>query len=79
MKLLHATDINGRLPWELASDFGHDELASYLFCRTARCEIARLSTMSVQGLSRAQRFDQGRMLAVMLLEAESETLRVDRL
>ena len=47
MKLLHATDINGRLPWELASDFGHDELASYLFCRTARCEIARLSTMSV--------------------------------
>ena len=63
MKLLHATDINGRLPWELASDFGHDELASYLFCRTARCEIARLSTMSVQGLSWAQRVDQGRVLA----------------
>ena len=46
MKLLHAKDINGRLPWELAGDFGHDELASYLFCRTASCEIARLSTMS---------------------------------
>ena len=63
IKLLHAKDINGRLPWELAGDFGHDELASYLFCRTASCEIARLSTMSVQGLSWAQRVDQGRVLA----------------
>jgi hypothetical protein len=51
MELLHAIDIDGRLPWELARDCGHDELASYLFCRTVRFEIGRLSTMPFQGLS----------------------------
>ena len=51
MELLHAMDIDGRLPWELARDCGHDELASYLFCRTVRFEIGRLSTMPFQGLS----------------------------
>ena len=51
MELLHAKDIDGRLPWELARDCGHDELASYLFCRTVRFEIGRLSTMPFQGLT----------------------------
>ena len=47
MKLLHAKDIDGRLPWELASAFGHQALASYLFCRTALCGV-RLGRASCQ-------------------------------
>ena len=41
-RLLNAKDVDGRLPWMVAQEYGHEALASYLFLRTARTELVSL-------------------------------------
>jgi hypothetical protein len=47
-RLLNAKDVDGRLPWMVAQEYGHEELASYLFLRAELVSLRDSFSLQVQ-------------------------------
>ena len=47
-RLPRAKDVDGRLPWMVAQEYGHEELASYLFLRAELVSLRDSFSLQVQ-------------------------------